>query len=348
MAASDDSRSRLARSSRQPLLRRGSAWPIARLRRANTPETPFTLSSVSKMFTAVTSRSWSTEAVVVRQPRSVRCCRITLRRKPGSGDGGPPVDDELGHSGPVPCARILGRDQDHQGAARLLELLRDVAARVPARHGGLTATPLPSAGRDRRAADLVAPFTAVVADVLFHPLDLARTSSKVDPVPEARAQGPRAGLPRPASRADRARWHPAWAEAKPGDDFLPRRPDGQRLLPRRRPRPFPGALVGNRILNRDTTARVLTGYIDADYGGRDGYGFETRLVNGVRTAGHSRLACRFVEPGRVLSGSWIRPGRVWATQTAAPKRSPHACTCPVDIVSRDLAVSSKRMPNGRD
>jgi hypothetical protein len=34
------------------------------------------------------------------------------------------------------------------------------------------------------------------------------------------------------------------------------------------------------------TRRVLSGVIEADYGGRDGYGFETRLVNGVRTAGH--------------------------------------------------------------
>jgi hypothetical protein len=34
------------------------------------------------------------------------------------------------------------------------------------------------------------------------------------------------------------------------------------------------------------TARVLTGYIDAEYGGRDGHGFETRLVNGVKMAGH--------------------------------------------------------------
>jgi hypothetical protein len=34
------------------------------------------------------------------------------------------------------------------------------------------------------------------------------------------------------------------------------------------------------------TTTVLTGYIDADYGGRDGYGFETRLVNGVKIAGH--------------------------------------------------------------
>ena len=49
---------------------------------------------------------------------------------------------------------------------------------------------------------------------------------------------------------------------------------------------FADALVGNRILSRDMTALVLTGYIDADYGGRDGYGFETRLVNGVKTAGH--------------------------------------------------------------
>jgi hypothetical protein len=34
------------------------------------------------------------------------------------------------------------------------------------------------------------------------------------------------------------------------------------------------------------TARVLTGFIDADYGGRDGYGFETRVVSGVKIAGH--------------------------------------------------------------
>ena len=33
-------------------------------------------------------------------------------------------------------------------------------------------------------------------------------------------------------------------------------------------------------------AAVLTGYIDAEYGGRDGYGFETRLINSVKMAGH--------------------------------------------------------------
>ncbi len=42
----------------------------------------------------------------------------------------------------------------------------------------------------------------------------------------------------------------------------------------------------DRILNSEMPALVLRGYIEADYGGRDGYGFETRLVNGVKTAGH--------------------------------------------------------------
>jgi hypothetical protein len=40
---------------------------------------------------------------------------------------------------------------------------------------------------------------------------------------------------------------------------------------------FADALVANEVLSPETTARVLTGYINADYGGRDGYGFETRL-----------------------------------------------------------------------
>ena len=34
------------------------------------------------------------------------------------------------------------------------------------------------------------------------------------------------------------------------------------------------------------TRRVSSGVIDADYGGRDGYGVEPRLVNRIRTAGH--------------------------------------------------------------
>jgi hypothetical protein len=49
---------------------------------------------------------------------------------------------------------------------------------------------------------------------------------------------------------------------------------------------FAEALMDNRILKRETTALMLTGSIEADYGGRDGLGFETRMINGVRSAGH--------------------------------------------------------------
>jgi hypothetical protein len=49
---------------------------------------------------------------------------------------------------------------------------------------------------------------------------------------------------------------------------------------------FVDGLMSYRILNREITTTVLTGYIEADYGGRDGYGFETRVVDGVKIAGH--------------------------------------------------------------
>ena len=32
--------------------------------------------------------------------------------------------------------------------------------------------------------------------------------------------------------------------------------------------------------------RVMKGYVSADYGGREGYGFETRVLNRVRILGH--------------------------------------------------------------
>lgn len=49
---------------------------------------------------------------------------------------------------------------------------------------------------------------------------------------------------------------------------------------------YADALMSNRLLGKEMTDRVLSGYVDAEYGGRDGYGFETRLINGVKMAGH--------------------------------------------------------------
>jgi CubicO group peptidase (beta-lactamase class C family) len=86
--------------------------------------------------------------------------------------------------------------------------------------------------------------------------------------------------------ADSTRWHPAWEEPRPGDDFIAGSPMGGGYSTVDDLVRFAEAVMSSRLLSRETTARMLTGYVDADYGGRDGYGFETRLVNGVKIAGH--------------------------------------------------------------
>jgi D-alanyl-D-alanine carboxypeptidase len=49
---------------------------------------------------------------------------------------------------------------------------------------------------------------------------------------------------------------------------------------------FAEALLAHRLLDAGTTAQVLAGHAAAEYGGMDGYGFETRTWNGVRFVGH--------------------------------------------------------------
>ena len=53
---------------------------------------------------------------------------------------------------------------------------------------------------------------------------------------------------------------------------------------------FADALTGAQLLRRPTSERATTGYVAADYGGREGYGFETRVVNKVRILGHRGAA----------------------------------------------------------
>ena len=77
------------------------------------------------------------------------------------------------------------------------------------------------------------------------------------------------------------------------------------------------------ILRPETTARVLTGEIEADYGGRDGYGFETRAINGVRMAGHResklRHRRRLITGARM--GSRMRHSRPHPTPPLVPTSS---------------------------
>ena len=127
-------------------------------------------------------------------------------------------------------------------------------------------------------------FTTVVETEIFRPLGLANTRYEVGSTSKPALGYTR--TPPAGARANSARWHPAWEDPKPGDDCIVCTPMGGGYSTADDLARFADAFVGNRILNREMTALVLTGYIDADYGGRDGYGFETRLVNGMKIAGH--------------------------------------------------------------
>jgi CubicO group peptidase (beta-lactamase class C family) len=49
---------------------------------------------------------------------------------------------------------------------------------------------------------------------------------------------------------------------------------------------FGRAFLGGRLVGREMVARATAGYIATEYGGRDGFGLETRDWNGVRIVGH--------------------------------------------------------------
>ncbi len=269
----------------QPLVRRGYGLADRKAGRPNTPETPFALASVSKMFTAVTIAK-----LVERKQLS--------------------FDSTLGSLLPsYPSAEV----RDQVTVHHLLTMSSGIPDlfRVPAFWNGIAAIKTP---RDFWKYFAMSPlqfrpgtqwaysnsnflllgaiieqqtgraFTSAVEEEVFRPLGLANTRYEVDP-----SRKPALGYTRtpPAgTKVDSVGWHPVWKEPKPGDDFIVGSPMGGGYSTVDDLARFADALVANQILSQETTARVLTGYINAEYGGRDGYGFETRVVNGVKMAGH--------------------------------------------------------------
>ena len=127
-------------------------------------------------------------------------------------------------------------------------------------------------------------FTSVVEEQVFRPLSLTNTGYQVNP-----SRKPALGYTRTATAggtSDSTRWQPAWEEPKAGDDFIVGSPMGGGYSTADDLATFANALMANKLLSQQMTIRVLSGYVDADYGGRDGYGFETRFINGVKMAGH--------------------------------------------------------------
>ena len=269
----------------QPLVRRGYGLADRKTGRPNTPETPFMLSSVSKMFTAVTiaklverkqlSFDSTLGSLLPEYPSAEARDQVTVRHLLTMSSGIPDLfrvpefwaevatikrqTDLWKFFATSPLQFRPGTQWSYSNSNFLL--LGTIIERQTGRA-----------------------FTTVVETEIFRPLGLANTRYEVGSTSKPAlgyTRTPPAGAP-----ANSARWHPAWEEPKPGDDCIVCTPMGGGYSTADDLARFADALVGNRILNREMTALVLTGYIDADYGGRDGYGFETRLVNGMKIAGH--------------------------------------------------------------
>jgi D-alanyl-D-alanine carboxypeptidase len=286
LAASDDFSGvvLLARHGR-PLLRRGFGLADRKAGRPNTPETPFALSSVSKMFTAVTiaklvernqlSFDATLGSLLPEYPSAEAREQVTVRHLLTMSSGIPDLFRIPAFWAEIASIKAA-TDFWKYFATSPLEF-RPGTRWAYSNSNFL----LLGAIVERRVGRA---FIPVVEEEVFRPLGLTQTRYEIDP-----SRKPALGYtdtPPAGSSASSARWHPAWAEPKPGDDFVPGSPMGGGYSTVDDLARFADALMANRILRAETTARVLTGEIEADYGGRDGYGFETRVINGVRMAGH--------------------------------------------------------------
>ena len=129
-------------------------------------------------------------------------------------------------------------------------------------------------------------FTTAAERRVFHPAGLAHTSYRA-----ARSSNPARGYThaRPGapldSTPDPGRWYPAWEEDTGAAEPVAAPMGGGYSTAGDLVR-FADAVTGAQLLKRPTSERSTTGYVPADYGGREGYGFETRVVNKVRILGH--------------------------------------------------------------
>ena len=154
-------------------------------------------------------------------------------------------------------------------------------------------------------------FTSVVEEQVIRPLGLTATRYTFDSSRKPAMGYTRTGAGR-RSRGIPGRWYPAWEEPKAGDDFVVGSPMGGGYSTADDLTRFADALMANRLLGAEMTARVLTGYVDAEYGGRDSYARSLVPDEGQALASRpDRQAATFlIWPNfRVCAAEEIRPGR---------------------------------------
>jgi CubicO group peptidase (beta-lactamase class C family) len=267
------------------IVRSGYGMADRERRRPNRPDTPFMLSSVGKMFTSVAI------AMLIEQKQ--------LSFDTTLGDVLPdyPLDDARQH---VTVGHLLTMSSGIHDLFRVPAFWSETSTirRPTAFWKYFASTPLafrPGSRWDYSNSNFLLlgliverrtqrPFTAFVESAIFRRLQLARTSYTVGSPP------PALGYTRPPSSGgalpSASDWKLAWNRPARGDGFVLAAPMGGGYSTVDDLGRFADALISHRLLGPEMTDRVLTGVIDTDYGGRDGYGFETHRLNGVRTAGH--------------------------------------------------------------
>ncbi len=201
----------------QPLVRRGYGLADRKVGRANTPETPFMLSSVSKMFTAVTiaklverkqlSFDSTLGSLLPEYPSAEARDRVTVRHLLTMSSGIPDL-----FRVPEFWAQVATTKSP-------VELWKYFATSPlqfrPGTQWSYSNSNFLLLGAiiERQTGRA---FTSVVEAEIFRPLGLANTRYEVGGSPKPALGYTR--TPPAGARADSARWFPAWEEPKPGDD----------------------------------------------------------------------------------------------------------------------------------
>jgi D-alanyl-D-alanine carboxypeptidase len=254
---------------------------------ANTPDTTFALGSVSKMFTAVLV------AQLVEQNR-VRLDATIGSLLPDFPDGPAKsqvtVHQLLTMSSGIPDVFRLPPFWTVLASARTLTDFWPVFATAPLEFTPGTKWAYSNSNFLVLGAIVEhgfgEAFTTAAERRVFQPAGLAHTNYRAAPSsrPARGYTHLRPGAPLD-SKPDNERWYSAWEEDAGSADPVAAPMGGGYSTAGDLVR-FADALTGARLLNRPTTERVTAGYVAADYGGREGYGFETRVVNRVRILGH--------------------------------------------------------------
>jgi CubicO group peptidase (beta-lactamase class C family) len=266
----------------RPLLEEAFGFADREARRPNTPETRFELASVGKLFTAVAAL------------RLVEAGRLDLEATIGSvlpdlpaPSAGVTLHQLLTMSSGIPDLFRSPRYWAQRANLRTLSDYWPFFAAAPLEFPPGTAWSysnsnflLLGSAVERLSG---VPFATAVEQAVFAPAGMTSTSYRSGPA-ALRARGytnrrPGGG---PGAAPEPDRWYPAGEEADSGSGS----PAGGGVSTAADLTRFALALQSGKLLGPELTRRAMTGYIATEYGGKDGYGLETRNWNGVRIVGH--------------------------------------------------------------